>query len=198
MSVFLSVCLCVCLSMCLSVCLPVYASVCLCVCLSNCLYVCLSVWLCICLCICLFICPSVCPSVCLSVTSGDNLIVVWDELLVRALCHLLFVWVNICVFIYWLVFMFSCSCERNSAYLYVMDLLLQCTALSSFLNLPTLPLSSYLFYLIFSTVLNCPFLYTSSPSFSLLHFTLYFSTHLCCHFPYSSSLHRFSTKAKVL
>ena len=149
----------------------------------------MSVWLCICLCVCLFICPSVCLSVCLSVTPGDNLIVVWDVLLVRALCHLLFVWVNICVLIYTLVFMFSCTCERDNSYSYVMYPLLQCAALSSLLNLPTLPLSSCLFSLFFSTVLNCPFLYTSLSSSSLLLLILHFSTHLYCHFPDSSSLH---------
>ena len=85
--------------------------------------------------------------------------------------------------------MFSCACELGNSYLYVMYPLLQCTALSSFLNLPTVPLSSYLFFLFFSTVLNCPFLYSSSSSSSLLHFILHFSTHLYCHFPYSSSLH---------
>ena len=78
---------------------------------------------------------------------------------------------------------------RNNSYLYVMYPLLQCTALSSFLKLPTLPLSSCLFSLFFSFVLNCPLLYTSSSSSSLLLFILHFSTHLYCHFPYSSSLH---------
>ena len=168
----------------LSVCLSVYVSVCLCVRLSMCLsvyvFVCPTVFTSVCpsgcvsayVSVCSYVRPSVCLSVCLSVTPGDNLIVVWEVLLVRALCHLLFVWVNICVLIYSLVFMFSCTCERDNSYLYVMYPLLQCTALSSFLNLPTLPLSSCLFSLFFSTALNCPFLYSSSSSSPLLHSSL--------------------------